>query len=184
VITETERSNSIGLVSGLLVGAAVAAGLGVYGNVHDPARSSLVTLIFTNTINLKVWLATMAFTLACFQLFTALRIYGRIGKPPTPRWMPSAHRVSGTTAFWLTIPVAYHCLWSLGFQADQPRVLVHSTLGCAFFGALAAKVLFVRSRRLPDWALPVAGGLVFTALVAIWVTSSLWFFVNVDFPGF
>jgi hypothetical protein len=180
----TTRAGRSTVAGGLLLGAAVAVGLGVYGNVHDPARSSLVTVVFSSTINLKVWLASLAFMLACFQLFTALRIYRRIGQGPPPRWMPSAHRVSGTAAFWLTIPVAYHCLWSLGFQADQPRVLVHSTLGCAFFGALAAKVLFVRSRHLPDWALPVAGGLVFTALVAIWVTSSLWFFVNVDFPGF
>jgi hypothetical protein len=184
VTTEAARPASTRVVLGLLIGGAVATGLGVYGKVHDPARSSLVSVVFSSTISLKVWLATFAFVLACFQLFTALRIYRRIGKAPPPRWMSSAHRISGTTAFWLTIPVAYHCLWSLGFQADQPRVLVHSTLGCVFFGALVAKVLFVRSRRLPDWALPVAGGLVFTALVAIWVTSSLWFFVNVDFPGF
>jgi hypothetical protein len=29
----------------------------------------------------------------------------------------------------------------------------------------------------------VVGGVVFTALVAIWLSSSLWFFTNFGFPG-
>ena len=29
---------------------------------------------------------------------------------------------------------------------------------------------------MPGWALPVVGGLLFTVLVLIWLTSSLWFF--------
>jgi len=61
--------------------------------------------------------------------------------------------------------------------------LIHGTLGCLFFGALAAKVVLVRSKRLPGWALPVAGGLVFTILVGIWLTSAFWFFTHVEFPG-
>jgi hypothetical protein len=42
----------------------------------------------------------------------------------------------------------------------------------------------VESRGLPGWTLPVAGGAVFTALVGIWLTSSLWFFDNFGFPEF
>ncbi len=34
------------------------------------------------------------------------------------------------------------------------------------------------------WALPVAGGTVFTVLVVIWLTSSFWFFTSIEFPGF
>ncbi|MGH2358797.1 MAG: DUF6529 family protein, partial [Candidatus Limnocylindria bacterium] len=45
-------------------------------------------------------------------------------------------------------------------------------------------VLIVRSRGLPGWALPIAGGTVFTALVGVWLTSSFWFFTSVTFPGF
>jgi hypothetical protein len=30
--------------------------------------------------------------------------------------------------------------------------------------------------RMPGWALPVLGGSVFTAIVGLWLTSSLWFF--------
>ena len=173
------------LAAGLTVGAAVAVSLGVYGNVHDPTGRSLVTLFFTATINLKVWLATAAVLLALFQIGTALRIYGKIGSGSGPRWLGQVHRASGALAFLLTIPVAYHCLWALGFQWDSGvRVLVHSLAGSFFFGALAAKVLLVRSKRLPKLALPLAGGTVFTALVAVWATSALWFFTTVEFPGF
>lgn len=169
----------------LLTGAAVAVGLGVYGNVHDPTGRSLVSLFFSGTINLKVWLATFAFAAAGFQLWSALRMYGRIGSGEKPAWLASAHRVSGTLAFLLSIPVAYHCLWALGFTADSgTRVLAHSLLGCFFYGAFAAKVIVVRSTSAPAWALPVLGGTLFTVLVAIWLTSSFWFFTSVEFPGF
>ncbi len=63
----------------LLVGASIAVGLGVYGNVHDPTGRSLVTSVFTATINLKVWLATFAMALALFQLGSGLRIYKVFG---------------------------------------------------------------------------------------------------------
>lgn len=167
----------------LLAGAAVAVALGVYGNVHDPTGRSLVTLFFSATINLKVWLATVVVALAGFQGYSALRIYGRAGGAAPP-WMHTAHRLSGTAAFLVSIPVAYHCLWALGFDSSTPRVLVHSLVGCAFYGAFAAKMLIVRSRRFPGWLLPTLGGAAFTSLVAMWVTSSLWFFTNVEFPGF
>ncbi|HCO02801.1 MAG TPA: hypothetical protein DIT48_05450 [Actinobacteria bacterium] len=169
----------------LLVGAAVAVGLGVYGRVHDPTGRSLLTLVFTRSINLKVWFATIAFALALFQLGSALRIYGKIGSGRPPKWLRSAHRLSGTLAFLFVIPVAYHCLWALGFQPHFGlRVLAHGVAGCFFFGALASKVLIVRSSRMPSWALPVMGGSVFAALTIVWLTSALWFFTHVSFPGF
>ncbi len=168
----------------LLAGAAVAVALGVYGNVHDPTGDSLVTLAFTATINLKVWFATFVLALALFQVGSAAVIYGKVGTGGPP-WLGPAHRVSGTLAFLGSIPVAYHCLWALGFESGEgARVLAHSILGCAFYGALAAKVLMVRSPRLPGWMLPAAGGTVFALLVGIWLTSSLWFFTTVEFPGF
>ena len=161
----------------LSVGAVVALTLGIYGRVHDPTGRSLITLFFTQTITLKVWLATAAVALALVQGVTALRMYGKLGRSTGPRWLRPAHRISGTAAFLLTIPVAYHCLWALGLQWHSgPRVLVHGILGCFFFGALTAKVVMVRSRRMPGWALPAMGGAVFTALVLVWATSALWFF--------
>jgi Family of unknown function (DUF6529) len=169
----------------LFLGAAVAVSLGVYGKVHDPTGRSLVTLVFTRTINLKVWLATAAFVFALFQLGSSLRIYGKIGKGRVPGWLRPAHRISGTLAFLLAVPVAYHCLWALGFHSDRGfRVLAHGVAGCFFFGALTSKVLIVRSRRMPRWALPWVGGAVFAAFTLIWLSSAFWFFTNVEFPGF
>lgn len=179
-----ETTPRVGLAAGLAIGAAVALALGVYGNVHDPTGRSLVTLFFTRTINAKVWLATIAVALALFQLGSALRIYGKLGSTQAPTWLGSVHRLSGLGAFLISVPVAYHCLWALGFQTTDTRVLVHSSLGCVFYGALVTKIIFVRSRRLPAWALPLAGGIVITALIGVWLTSSLWFFTSVEFPGF
>jgi hypothetical protein len=89
------------------------------------------------------------------------------------------HRWSGRTAFVCTLPVAYHCLFKLGFQGDDDRVLVHSLLGCAFFGAYAAKVTIVRLKRFPGATLPIAGALLFTVLIVVWWTSARWFFDQV-----
>jgi hypothetical protein len=57
-------------------------------------------------------------------------------------------------------------------------VLVHSLLGCFFYGIFTVKVLAVRVHGLPNWLLPVAGGLVFATLVGVWLTSALWFFTS------
>ncbi len=178
------RTGAVPIAVIIAVGSAASLALGVYGNVHDPTGESLVTLFFTATINAKVWLATIAVALAVFQLGSALRIYGKLGSGDAPRWLGPAHRASGTGVFLISIPVAYHCLWALGFQSGEgSRILVHSLLGCAFYGAFVAKVLFVRAKDLPNWALPAAGGTVFTILVGIWLTSSFWFFTSVEFPG-
>ena len=93
-------------------------------------------------------------------MLSALWVYGKLpGKAPA--WAGTAHRISGRLAFIITLPVAYHCLWSFGFQDTSTRVLIHSLLGCAFYGAFAAKVTIVRSKGLPGIALPIAGGLTF-----------------------
>ena len=115
----------------------------------------------------------------------ALRLYGELSWPATvPRWLAPAHRWSGTIAFVATIPVAYHCLWSLGYESIDTRHVAHSIMGCAFYGAFTTKMLVLRSQRVPGWALPAVGGLVFVILVGIWLTAALWFFANVTFPGF
>ena len=86
-------------------------------------------------------------------------------------------------AFVVSLPVAYHCLWSLGLQSDRgARPLVHGLLGCAFYGAYAAKMLGLRVRGLPGWALPLLGGAVLTTLVLVWLTSALWFFTRSGLP--
>ncbi|MGQ0849312.1 MAG: DUF6529 family protein [Actinomycetota bacterium] len=170
-----------------LLGAALAVALGAYGRYHDPAGQQTITVFFGSTLSFKAWMATLVLTFGIVQLLTALRMWGKIPWPAKlPTWYPQVHRLSGTLAFLTSLPVAYHCLWAIGFEPDltQARRFVHSLVGCFFYGAFLVKVTAVRSKRLPGWTLPVVGGTVFTSLVILWLTSSLWFFTTVGFPGF
>ena len=167
------------------VGAAVAVALGAYASVHEETNEATYQLFFTGTINLKVWFAPAAVGLAGFQILSAMRIYGRISWPATqPSWLGEAHRLSGTLAFLVSLPVAYHCLWALGFQTDDTRSVIHSVAGCLFYGVFATKVLAVRSKGLPGWTLPVVGGSAFALLAVLWASSSVWFWTEFEFPGF
>ncbi len=164
----------------VLVGAVVAVIVGVYGRVHDPSNTKL-KLFFSDTIHFKAWAATLVVALAIVQLFGGLWMFGKLPGGQAPSWVGPAHRLTGTLALLVSLPVAYHCLFSLGFNPGQThgRQFVHSILGCTFYGAFVTKVLVVRSRRMPAWAIPVVGGLLFTTLVLLWLTSSFWFFRNV-----
>ena len=176
--------NTAPLLAAAAAGAAVALALGTYGRVHEPTGGSITTFGFPTVLSMKAWLATGAFVLALAQLTSALAMWGNLpGVHTRPSWLPFVHRWSGTAAFVLTLPVAYHCLWSLGFQDTDTRVLAHSLVGCTFYGAFATKMLVLRSERLPRMTLPLVGGLLVTCLTVMWLTSSLWFFQNVGFPG-
>ena len=59
-------------------------------------------------------------------------------------------------------------------------MLVHSLVGCIFYGAFTAKMLVLRAEG-PRWVLPVLGGAAFTALTAVWLTSAVWFFTTSGF---
>jgi hypothetical protein len=177
------RSSGARLLLAGGLGALVALSLGLYGNVHDPASDLSITLGFADTITMKVWLATLSVAFAVVQLGSALWMYGRLPLGAAPAWLGSLHRVSGRLAFLFSLPVAYHCLYQLAFQDTTARVLAHSLLGCAFYGAFAAKVVIVRSRALPGFALPLAGGALFSVLVATWLTSGLWFISHHGFPS-
>ena len=88
------------------------------------------------------------------QLFTAAWIFRKLPWA-RPRYVNVVHRWSGRLAFLLTIPVAYHCVFKLGFQTLRARASpTHSFFGVAFYGAFATKVLIVRMHRFPGWALP------------------------------
>lgn len=180
---KTGLSSTGKLLVMLVVGAAVAVALGVYAKQHTPTHEKPYTLFFSGTIQLKVWLATLAVALACVQMLLAARLYGKLSIPRhAPAWLGDAHRLTGTLAFAVTLPVAYQCLWGLGFETMNTRVVLHGIFGCAFFGAFTIKVLGVRLKGLPGWVLPIAGGLVFAALVGVFLTSSVWFFTT-SHPG-
>ena len=163
----------------LLIGAAVCVTLGVYGRLHHPTGVAVNIAGFSGPMAAKVWLATGATVLALAQLGSALVMYGRVPRVPAPSWIGTFHRWSGRVAFLLTVPVAVHCLYALGFQTYSTRVLLHSLLGCLFFGVFTVKMLVLTRRGLAGWLLPLFGGLVLTALVGLWLTSALWFFTTV-----
>lgn len=160
-----------------VVGVAVSVALGLYGRVHEPAGFAVNIAGFSGPLYVKSWLATLAAALAVLQLVSAAALCGRL-PVPAPRWTSTLHRWSGRVAVLASVPVAVHCLYALGFQVGEPRVWVHALVGCAFYGAFVAKMLLLTRRGLPGWALPVAGGLVFTGLAVLWATSALWVFAT------
>lgn len=163
------------LLVALLSGCAVAVALGLYANLHHPARYALDVGGFSSPLYAKAWLTTAATVFAVVQLITGFRIT----RPAAPAWMAILHRWSGRIAILLTVPVIIHCLYALGFQTYSVRVLAHSVLGCLFYGAFVAKMLsLVRRDEMPKWVVPVLGGVVFVSLIGLWATSSLWLFTT------
>lgn len=158
------------------IGTAVAVGLGAYGRLHAPTGQAINLAGFSSGIAVKSALTTLAFAFGLLQIVTAMAMYGRI--PLRGGWVGPAHRWSGRIAVALTVPVAVHCLYALGYQTFDSRVAAHSLIGCFFFGAFVAKMLVLGRKGSPAWALPLLGGLVFTAFTGLWMTAALWYFVN------
>jgi len=158
----------------LAIGSAVSIGIGVYGRLHNPTGQAINLAGFSSGLAVKAWLTTLAFLFALVQIFTAMILYGRI--KISGEWVAPVHRWSGRIAVALVVPVAVHCLYALGFQGYSTRVLVHSSLGCFFFGAFVCKMLILTRNDSPSWALPTLGGAVFSGLTALWMTAALWFF--------
>ncbi len=145
--------------------------------------TDLMTSVFSTGIAAKAWFASAALVFAVIQVLTGARIFGklqrvvRIERPYVNR----VHRWSGRLAILCTLPVAFHCIFILGFQTGSPRVFLHSILGTFVYGVLAVKLFFVHDSNHPRWTLPLVGGTLFTVLVLLWSTSSLWYFTNVRF---
>ncbi|WP_456789272.1 DUF6529 family protein [Cellulomonas sp. P5_C5] len=159
------------------VGLAVAAALAAYAQIHPGEGAALTTLGFSSLLEMKAWLTTAAAALVVVQVLSALAMWGRLpGVSAPPAWAPGLHRWSGTVAFLLTLPVAFHCVWSLGFEDEPARVLVHSVAGCVLYGVFAAKMLALRLRGLPSATVPLLGGLLAAVIVVLWFSSALWYF--------
>jgi hypothetical protein len=145
--------------------------------------TDMVTSVFSSAIAGKAWFATAALVLAVVQVLTAARIFGKLQRaiPVGRPWINRIHRWSGRLAFLCTLPVAFHCIFILGFQSSGARVLAHSIVGSLVYGAFGVKVFFVHDRAHPRWTLPLVGGTLFAVLATIWSTSAYWYFTNVRF---
>ncbi|GEK23415.1 DUF6529 family protein [Cellulomonas xylanilytica] len=172
-----DRPSQWGLAVLGAVGLAVAAALAAYAESHPGDGAALTALGFSSMLEMKAWLTTAAAALVVVQVLSALAMWGRLpGVHDTPGWVSGLHRWSGTVAFLLTLPVAFHCVWSLGFEDESTRVLVHSVAGCVLYGVFAAKMLALRLRGLPSATVPLLGGLLAGVVVVLWFSSALWFF--------
>jgi len=163
------------VIIALAIGTAVSIGLGVYGRLHPPSGHAVNIAGFSTGAAAKAFLASIVMALVIVQAVTAMGIYGRI--PLRGAWVGTVHRWSGRLAVLISVPVAVHCLYALGFQTYDGRVIAHSLFGCFFYGAFVFKMLILTRDDSPGWALPLAGGLVLTGLTALWVTAVLWFLV-------
>jgi hypothetical protein len=166
----------IAILVAVLIGAAVAVGLGAFGKIHEPQFFSVSVAGFSSGTAVKSWLATLAVTLAIFQLASAFAMYRLIPGGRMPSWIGTAHVWSGRLAVLASVPVAVHCLYALGFQSGDSRVFFHSLFGCFFYGVFVTKMLLLTRKRLRPWVIPIVGGLLFFVLVYVWLTSALWFF--------
>jgi hypothetical protein len=177
--TRQPRRSPRWLLAPLLAFAFFALLAGLLAKAYAPeageSRGAYFDLFFSDTIHMKAWLASVAVAFGLFQLFTAAWIFRKLPWPK-PAWVNPAHRWSGRLAFVATLPVAYHCIFKLGFQSGDGRVLWHSLLGSGFYGAYASKITIVRLRRFPGHTLPIMGGLLFAVLIGVWYTSAVWFF--------
>jgi hypothetical protein len=182
-MADTGQSTNARLAAVALTGVAVAAAIAAYAAAHTAALRPLFLIGFSGMLQMKAWLATVALGLIVVQLLSALTMWGRMpGVAHAPRWVTPLHRWSGALAFAVSVPVAVHCVWSLGFVTTTPRVLWHSIFGCSFYGAYAAKMVGLRLRGTPGWLLPVLGGLTFVIFTLVWLTSALWFFTRSGLP--
>ena len=168
--------SGVAVVVAVALGAIVAVGLGAFGKVHEPQFFSISVAGFSSGTAVKSWLATLAVVLALFQLASAFAMYRLIPGGKAPSWIGTAHVWSGRLAVLASVPVAVHCLYALGFQSTDNRVLFHSLFGCFFYGAFVTKMVLLTRKGLRGWVIPVVGGLVFFGLVYVWLTSALWFF--------
>jgi hypothetical protein len=174
------RLTAIGLVA-----VVVTVALIIIGRVHTPNYYFSLFGSPYDALRRKSLLATIVLGAAIVQVLLALWIYRKLpGIGAAPRPVRLSHRIIGAAAFLLTIPIAIHCLIAYGVQFTDLRRTVHSLAGCFFYGAFTAKVLIVRSRRLPGWALPVAGGTLAVLIVVLWYTSAVYYYNNFSLPGF
>lgn len=166
-----------GLAGIVVLGCLVAVTLGAYGSLHEGTGYAINLSGFSSGLYAKSWLTTAATLLALVQLWSAGVMWGRF-MASAPSWIGGLHRWSGRLAVLAATPVAIHCLYAVGFGWSSPRLVLHSIFGCVFFGAFVAKMLSLTKDGLPSRTLPVLGGIVFTGMIALWLTSALWLFTT------
>jgi hypothetical protein len=178
------RRSGIPAAATLVFGAAVGTAVYLVGRSVTPDYTAgLFGRHLIDAVRLKAQLGTALLALALIQLTLALWVYGRLpGAGRAPRRVGTVHRVIGALLFLLSVPITVHCISAYGIELTPARAAVHSLAGCFFYGAFAAKVLVVQSRRLPGWLLPLLGGTLVAAVAVSWYAAALWYFDGYTLP--
>jgi plastocyanin len=175
-------AQAVRLLIPLALGTVVALGLYVWAkNLTPDYSTSLFGQTAADTLPLKSWLGTALLALAVLQVGTALWLYGKLWRSQ-PKRLGTVHRLTGVAAILVSLPIAYHCMYAYGFRSFDARTAVHSIAGCFFYGAIVTKIAIVRSKRLPGFALPLAGGTVVALVFVLWYSASLWYFNDSSVP--
>lgn len=163
----------------LVTGAGTALALGVYAAAHEPTGRDFLLFGFTSAGAWKSALASIAMFLFVVQVSLGLRITGRVGpRLPPPPWSAELHRLVGTVAFGISLPVVFHCVWTLGYRADDSRLVVHSIFGCITYGLYVTKLIAVRRDDAAPWAVPLTGTLLGAAMLVAWWTSAFVYYAG------
>lgn len=168
----------IGLLVALTAGALVTTSVGLLERrmLASPHPIPYFHLFFSDPLYMKAWLASATVVLSFGQLLTAAGMYGWLHISPTTHAYQVVHRWSGRIAIGLTLPVAFNCLFELGVNPPDWRIMLHAIFGAFIYGIFVAKFLLVRIDRAPGWALPAAGSALFATILGLWLTSAYWLF--------
>ena len=124
---------------GLVAGAAAALALGAYSVLHDPTGRDFLLYGFDSAASWKSALTLIVAVLFVAQAALAFKLAGLFGlRAATRGWLADFRRLILTLAVGFSVPVAFHCLWVLGFRSDSLAVSLHSILGCVAYGCVVA----------------------------------------------
>ena len=122
-----------------------------------------------NVTEVKVILASVALSLAVYQLVLISVGYGKLRVPfLAPRPASFAHRAVGGTIATLLVVTAVMCISYFGFEENG----AHIAAAIALLTVLAVKVAVIRRWHSLGRFLPVLGALVFVLLAVTWFTSA------------
>ena len=124
---------------GLAAGAAASVALGAYSVAHEPTGRDFVLYGFDSSAEWKNALTLVVAVLLVAQAAIGFKLAGLFGLRPAGRpWLSELRSLIATVAVGLSLPVAFHCVWVLGFGSDSPLVALHSILGCIAYGCVVA----------------------------------------------
>lgn len=130
------------LYRSIACGSAVALALGAYAVLHEPTARDFVFYGFDSAASWKHAFTVLAALLFVAQAALAIKLAQLFGCRATGRpWLWDLRRLLATLAVGFSLPVAFHCIWVLGFRTDDLAITAHSIAGCVAYGVVVAAIL-------------------------------------------